>query len=299
MRRTKSWLPGFLLVLPSIVLVGVFVYWLIFKNVFTSLQRSTNFVTDKVVNPGGYKNYTQLLGSGDYQHALLNLLVLTVVFMVGTMVMGLVWAVLLEKGVGAEGFFRSVYLFPMAVSMIAAGVVWRWLLSPAQGEGQAIGLNQLFIKLHLDGLQSSWWSGSSKFSMAAMAIPAIWQLSGYVMALFLAGFRGISDDQREAARIDGASEWKIYRHVLFPQLSPIALSALIILGHMSLKLFDLIYAITGPNQFRTEVPSILMWNTLLRGDQAKAAAIAIVMLAVVAVLVIPYVAYTVRQESNE
>jgi len=122
MRRTKSWVPGFLLVLPSIVLVGVFVYWLIFKNVFTSLQRSTNFVTDKVVNPGGYQNYTKLLGSDDYQHALLNLLVLTVVFMVGTMVMGLVWAVLLEKGVGAEGFFRSVYLFPMAVSMIGAAL---------------------------------------------------------------------------------------------------------------------------------------------------------------------------------
>ncbi len=96
-----------------------------------------------MVNPWGYQNYTQLLGSGDYRHALMNLLVLTVVFMVGTMAMGLLWAVLLEKGVSAEGFFRSVYLFPMAVSFIAAGVVWRWLLSPRKGD-QAIGLNQLF-----------------------------------------------------------------------------------------------------------------------------------------------------------
>jgi len=299
MRRTKSWLPGFLLVLPSIVLVGVFVYWLIFKNVFTSLQRSTNFVTDKVVNPGGYKNYTQLLGSGDYQHALLNLLVLTVVFMVGTMVMGLVWAVLLEKGVGAEGFFRSVYLFPMAVSMIAAGVVWRWLLSPAQGEGQAIGLNQLFIKLHLDGLQSSWWSGSSKFSMWAMAIPAIWQLSGYVMALFLAGFRGISDDQREAARIDGASEWKIYRHVLFPQLSPIALSALIILGHMSMKMFDLIYVIAGPNSYKAAVPTTMMWTQLFAQSDPQAAAVnATILLVIVAIVVVPYLVSQSRSEGS-
>ena len=299
MRRTKSWLPGFLLVLPSIVLVGVFVYWLIFKNVFTSLQRSTNFVTDKVVNPGGYQNYTKLLGSDDYQHALLNLLVLTVVFMVGTMVMGLVWAVLLEKGVGAEGFFRSVYLFPMAVSMIAAGVVWRWLLSPAQGEGQAIGLNQLFIKLHLDGLQSSWWSGSSKFSMAAMAIPAIWQLSGYVMALFLAGFRGISDDQREAARIDGASEWKIYRHVLFPQLSPIALSALIILGHMSMKMFDLIYVIAGPNSYKAAVPTTMMWTQLFAQSDPQAAAVnATILLVIVAIVVVPYLVSQSRSEGS-
>jgi glucose/mannose transport system permease protein len=299
MRRTKSWLPGFLLVLPSIILVGIFVYWLIFKNVFTSLQRSTNFVTDKVVNPGGYKNYTQLLGSGDYQHALLNLLVLTVVFMVGTMLMGLLWAVLLEKGVGAEGVFRSVYLFPMAVSMIAAGVVWRWLLSPAQGEGQAIGLNQLFIKLHLDGLQSSWWSGSSKFSMAAMAIPAIWQLSGYVMALFLAGFRGISDDQREAARIDGASEWKIYRHVLFPQLSPIALSALIILGHMSMKMFDLIYVIAGPNSYKAAVPTTMMWTQLFAQSDPQAAAVnASILLVIVAVVVVPYLVSQSRSEGS-
>ena len=299
MRRTKNWLPGFLLVLPSIVLVGVFVYWLIFKNVFTSLQRSTNFVTDKVVNPGGYLNYTKLLGSGDYQHALLNLLVLTVVFMVGTMFMGLLWAVLLEKGVGAEGFFRSVYLFPMAVSMIAAGVVWRWLLSPAQGEGQAIGLNQLFIKLHLDGLQSSWWSGSSKFSMAAMAIPAIWQLSGYVMALFLAGFRGISDDQREAARIDGASEWKIYRHVLFPQLSPIALSALIILGHMSMKMFDLIYVIAGPNSYKAAVPTTMMWTQLFAQSDPQAAAVnATILLVIVAVVVVPYLVSQSRSEGR-
>jgi glucose/mannose transport system permease protein len=299
MRRTKSRLPGFLLVLPSIILVGIFVYWLIFKNVFTSLQRSTNFVTDKVVNPGGYKNYTQLLGSGDYQHALLNLLVLTVVFMVGTMLMGLLWAVLLEKGVGAEGVFRSVYLFPMAVSMIAAGVVWRWLLSPAQGEGQAIGLNQLFIKLHLDGLQSSWWSADNRFSMAAMALPAIWQLSGYVMALFLAGFRGISDDQREAARIDGASEWKIYRYVLFPQLSPIALSALIILGHMSMKMFDLIYVIAGPNSYKAAVPTTMMWTQLFAQSDPQAAAVnASILLVIVAVVVVPYLVSQSRSEGS-
>ena len=298
MRRTKSWLPGFLLVLPSIILVGIFVYWLIFKNVFTSLQRSTNFVTDKVVNPGGYKNYTQLLGSGDYQHALLNLLVLTVVFMVGTMLMGLLWAVLLEKGVGAEGVFRSVYLFPMAVSMIAAGVVWRWLLSPAQGEGQAIGLNQLFIKLHLDGLQSSWWSGSSKFSMAAMAIPAIWQLSGYVMALFLAGFRGIPEELREASQIDGATNWQMYRHVIFPQLSPVALSAVIIVGHISLKAFDLIMSISKPANYQTKVPAIDMYVFKSSFDYSNAAAVGAILLVIVAVLIIPYLVHLNRTEKH-
>ncbi len=130
----------------------------------------------------------------------------------------------------------------MAVSFVASGVVWRWLLNSNQGE-QASGLNRLFQIVGLDFLQNNWWNNVT-WGITAIAIPAIWQLSGYVMALFLAGFRGIPDELREAARMDGASEWKLYRHVLFPQLSTIALSALIIIGHMSLKAFDLIMSIS-------------------------------------------------------
>ncbi|MFX4272576.1 carbohydrate ABC transporter permease [Propionibacteriaceae bacterium Y1685] len=299
MRKVRTWLPGLLLVLPSIILIGVFVYGLIGQTINTSLLRTQDFVTDKITNPGGIANYTALLGSERYQHALWNLLVLTVVFIVGTMFFGLLWAILLERGVFAEGVFRSIYLFPMAVSFIAAGVVWRWLLSPGRGE-QAVGLNQLFVQLGLPGLQSDWWSANSRFSMAAMAIPAIWQLSGYVMALFLAGFRGISADQREAARVDGATEFQLYRHVLFPQLSPVALSALIIVGHMSMKMFDLIYAIAGPNSYQAEVPATLMWIQLFpQGDSVAAATNAVIILIIVAIVVVPYLVHTHRTEQRD
>ncbi len=297
-RRAKDWLPGFLLVSPSIILVGIFVYWLIYRNVATSLDRTVSRATKRVVNPGGTDNYTQLLADPDYKHALFNLLVLTVVFLAGTMFFGLLWAVLLEKGVKAEGFFRSVYLLPMAISFIAAGVVWRWLLSPGVG-GQAVGLNQLLAMMGLERFQNGWWQSSSQFSMAAMAIPAIWQLSGYVMALFLAGFRGISNDQREAARIDGASEWKLYRYVLFPQLSPIALSALIIIGHMSMKMFDLIYAIAGQNSYKASVPATLMWTQMFaQNNPTAAAANATILLVLVAIVVVPYLIYTNKSEKG-
>ena len=116
-----------------------------------------------------------------------------------------------------------------------------------------------------------------------MALPAVWQLSGYVMALFLAGFRGIPQELREAAAMDGASTYRLYRNVIFPQLTPVALSALIIVGHMSMKMFDLIMAVSGA-QFVTEVPSVYMWQTLLTSDYAKAAAIAIVLLVIVALV---------------
>ncbi len=296
MRRMKTWLPGFLLVLPSILLVLVFVYGLIGQNILTSFERNET-TSGRVVNEGGIANYVSLLASERYQHALWNLLVMTVAFVVGTMFFGVLWAVLLEKGIKGEGFFRSIYLFPMAVSFIASGVVWRWLMSPGQGDYEAVGLNRLFIEAGVPQLQSEWWSSYSSFNMVAMAMPAIWQLAGYVMALFLAGFRGITEDQREAARMDGASEWRIYRHVLFPQLSPIALSALIIMGHMSMKMFDLIYAIAGQNSYVSEVPATLMWLQLFNlRDPASAAANATILLFIVALLVVPYLVYTNRTE---
>ncbi|MCW3158224.1 carbohydrate ABC transporter permease [Micropruina sonneratiae] len=298
MRRLRNWGPPLLLVSPSIILVGIFVYGLIGVNVATSLATTTDRITGRVTNPGGLANYGNLLTDDRYQHALWNLLVLTVVFMTGTMVFGLLWSVLLERGVAGEGVFRSIYLFPMAISFVAAGVAWRWLLSPAKDD-QAIGLNQLFVNLGVPWLQSSWWSSDSSFNMAAMAIPAIWQLSGYIMALFLAGFRGISADQREAARVDGATEWQLYRHVLFPQVSPVALSALIILGHMSMKMFDLIYSIAGANSYTAEVPATFMWIQLFpQSNPTGAAANATIILAIVAVVVIPYLIYTNRTEKD-
>jgi glucose/mannose transport system permease protein len=295
--RIRTWGPGLLVLTPTIALIGYFVYGLIGATVNTSL--TAQYTARKQDYPYvGLDNYTNLFHEERFINSLKNLGVLTVMFIVGTMFFGVLWALLLEKGVRGEGIFRSVYLFPMAISMIASGVVWGWLMNPSQGE-DARGINRLFEILQLHFLENSWWTGSNRWAiMSAIALPAVWQLSGYIMALFLAGFRGIPPELREAARVDGASEFKLYRHVLFPQLTPIALSALIILGHMSLKLFDLIYAIAGPSQFRTEVPSIYMWNTLLRNNLAKASAIAIVLLVAVAVLVIPYVVSTIRGESE-
>lgn len=293
-RGLRSWAPPFLLVLPSLVVVGVFVYGMIAINVNTSLtdRRGRGPATQYV----GFDVYRELFADDTFIYSLQNLLIYTVVFIVGTLLMGFMWAWLLERGVLGEGFFRAVYLFPMAVSFIASGVVWRWLLNNAQGD-RASGLNRLFEVVGLDFLQNSWWT-HPRFGIAAIALPAIWQLAGYVMALFLAGFRGIPRELHEAARIDGASEWQLYRHVLFPQLRPIALSAIIIVGHMSLKVFDLIMAIAGQTNHTTQVPATQMWIEFTRGDYAKSAAIGTILLLVVAVLIVPYLVSTYRQERN-
>jgi glucose/mannose transport system permease protein len=173
--------------------------------------------------------------------------------------------------------------------------VWRWLMNSGTGDN-AGGINAIFSGLGLHFLENRWWTDPN-WGMAAMALPAIWQLSGYIMALFLAGFRGIPHELREAALMDGASTFQLYRQVLFPQLTPVALSALIILGHMSMKMFDLIMSVSGP-QYLTEVPSVYIWQMLLTNDQAKAAAIAVFLLLVVAVVIVPYLVYVNRAEKR-
>jgi glucose/mannose transport system permease protein len=116
------------------------------------------------------------------------------------------------------------------------------------------------------------------------------------MALYLAGFRGVPDDLREAARMDGASEWRVYRHVVFPHLRPITLSALIIIGHISIKVFDLIVAIAG-KQIVADMPAVYMWQLVFDArDAAKGAAIATLLLIGISVLIIPYLIFTVRSE---
>jgi glucose/mannose transport system permease protein len=283
-----------LLVSPSIVLIAVFVYGLIGWNakVSTSDWRSA----EKTTGWAGLQAYRDLNADPAWHESLNHILVFTVTFIVGTLFFGLLLAFLLEKGVRGEGFFRSIYIFPLAVSFIAAGVVWRWLMNPAPGD-RSSGLNVAFEKLGLGFLANDWYL-TPKWGMAAIAMPAIWALSGYIMALYLAGFRGVPEELREAARMDGASEWRVYRHVVFPFLRPVTLSALIILGHISIKVFDLIVAIGG-KQLITQTPAVYMWILIYDAqDYAMGAAIATLLLIGISILVIPYLVYSVRAEKQ-
>jgi glucose/mannose transport system permease protein len=295
LRRVRRWGPGLLLLTPSIVLIAVFVYGLIGWNIKVSLSDWRTSV--KSTHYAGFAAYKDLNSDPVWwSYNMRHLAVFTVAFIVGTLIVGWTLAFLLDKGVKGEGFFRAVYLFPMAISFIAAGIVWRWLMNPAPGD-RTSGLNAIFDKLGLHTLENQWYLGQN-WGMAAMAMPAVWALSGYIMALFLAGFRGVPEELREAARMDGASEYRVYRHVVFPHLRPVTLSALIILGHISIKVFDLIVAIGG-KQVITMVPAVYMWiNIYDAHDYAKGAAIATLLLLGISILIVPYLIFTVRSERN-
>lgn len=295
MFKDKDRYLSVILISPSILAVLIFVYAFIGWSVRVSLSKW------KGLNPDftwvGLKNYLALFSDPRFHVDVRNTLVFTGVFVIGSIVLGFLLAVMLDQGLKGEGFFRSLFLFPMAISYIVTGVVWRWLMNPATGS-RTSGLNLLFSYFNLDFLANRWYT-TPKWGMAAIALAAIWQMSGYTMALYLAGLRAIPHELREAAQIDGANEIQIYRHITLPLLAPVTLSALIILGHMSLKVFDLIIAVAG-KQLPLDVPAIYMWQTTFDGlFYGRGAAIGILLLISVAVLIIPYIRYTQKMEAQQ
>ncbi|MCI0397231.1 MAG: sugar ABC transporter permease [Chloroflexi bacterium] len=294
LRLNKDRVVAFLLVLPSIVAILIFVYGFIGWSVRVSLSKWVGFSPNYAW--AGLQNYVSLLNDPRFRIDVRNTLIFTTLFVGGCLLLGLVMAILLDQQLRGEGFFRSLFLFPMAISFIVTGVVWRWLMNPAQGD-RISGLNLLFDRLGLDFLVNS-WHATPQWGIAAIAIPAIWQMSGFTMALYLGGLRAIPDSLREAARVDGAGEVQLYRRIILPLLSPITLSAMIILGHISLKVFDLIVAVAG-KQLPLDVPAIYMWQTTFDGNfYSRGATISILLLLSVAVLVIPYLWYTLRTEAE-
>lgn len=294
MRWNRDTVLAALFVSPSIIAIAIFVYGFIFWSGRVSLSNWKGLLPN--YEWAGLDNYIALVQDPRFHIDVRNTLIFTLLFVGGSLLLGLTLAILLDQGLRGEGFFRSLFLFPMAISFIVTGVVWRWLMNPAQGS-RITGLNLLFDNAGLDFLINQWHT-TPTWGMAAIAIPAIWQMSGYTMALYLGGLRSIPDELREAARVDGASEWQIYKDIVFPLLSPVTLSAMIILGHISLKVFDLIVAVAG-KQLPLDVPAIYMWTTTFDGNfYSRGASIGIILLISVALLVIPYMRYTLRQEAE-
>jgi glucose/mannose transport system permease protein len=284
------------LLLPSMIAVAIFVYGFIGWSIRVSLSQW------KGLNPDftwvGLKQYYTLFHNDPrFVIDVRNTAMFTVGFILGCLILGLGMAILLDQRLKGEAIYRGIFLFPMSISFIATGVIWGWLMNPATGN-RITGINLIFQSLGLKSLISLWHSTPQPWGMAFTVIPAVWQLSGFTMALYMGGIRSVSEDLREAARVDGASEFQIYRYIILPLLQPVTLSAVIILAHMSLKIFDLIVAL-GNKAISLDVPGIYMWTTTFDGtNYARGAAIGILMLISVAILVVPYLVQNMRTETE-
>jgi glucose/mannose transport system permease protein len=299
-------LIAFLMILPSIILLAIFVYGFIAWTTTVALSQWDGIEPNYAW--AGLDNFRQLFTEAGgvtakrFSTDLWNTLFFTLFFLVLCVVVGLFLAILLDQKIKGEGIFRTIYLFPMALSFVVTGVVWQWIFAPGTAS-RPRGVNALLQTIGLDDLQWGWYTdtgslGPFHVALIPVIIAASWQLIGYTMAMYLAGLRGIPEELREAARVDGATEVGVYRHVVMPLMRPITLSALIVLGHISLKIFDLIFTMTGKGPgFVTDVPGIFMFETTFQGNHyAQGAAISIIMLAMVTLVIVPYLIYSFRRE---
>ena len=269
-----------LLITPSALLVLVCVYGYIAFTFYLSFTASTMMPNYELA---GTAAYTRLAGLENWSVALQNLWVFAGLYIAFALALGLALAILIDQKIRAESAFRSIFLYPMALSFIVTGTAWKWLLDPG------VGLER---SMHLIGWSSFSfnWIKDSDMAIYCVVIAAVWQTAGFVMAMFLAGLRGVDSEQINAARVDGAKPWQIYLRIIIPQLGPVFVSAFVILSHMAVKSYDLVIALTngGPGR-STWLPSVFMYQyTFTRNEMAVGAASSVLMLIAVGVVVLPY-----------
>jgi glucose/mannose transport system permease protein len=309
-----------MLLAPSAVAVFVFVYGFIGYTFYVSLTNWKSAKPDMTIRQPFGAMYGDLFAQTRFQIDLRNTVVFTAAFLLMAVLGGLALAILLDRHIKGSGFFRSVFLFPYALSFITTGVAWSWIFNPETGVNlliNATGANELLEAFGVGPLKPGWitdptiaWQLNAPIAavfppaaewslklgvplaMIPVAIAAAWQLSGFAMAMFLAGLGTISNEVREAAALDGASDWRLYKDVIIPLLNPITVSVLIILTHVSLKIFDLVFAMSGKGPgFATDVPGIFVYAMIFRAQRYNlGAAASIVMLAGVAAVIVPYLA---------
>lgn len=253
--RRRSWLRGdqlvaVLMLLPSIIAVAVFIYGFIIWTGYVSTVKWNTVVED--YTPVGLKNWIDLFRMDRFHWDMRNLLLYAAAFMSQCIVIGFFIAFLLDQRIKGEALFRTIVVFPFAVSGVVTGVAWRWLMQPTTG------INLLLRNLGIVDTMFA-WNADPKVGILAISIAAAWQFTGYVMSLYLAGLRGISDEIREAALVDGASTWALYRHLIIPLLMPVTFTAIVLTGMGSIRTFDLVVVLQGP-AFSTDMLAFHMYQ---------------------------------------
>ncbi|QBX99999.1 sugar ABC transporter permease [Rhodophyticola sp. CCM32] len=286
--RLQNLMPKIVLA-PSVALIMVFVYGFILYTIYLSFTGSRMLPSYDWV---GLQNYSNLFRLSHWSIAITNLAIFASLYIVICTLIGLALAIFLDQKIRGEGMLRPIFLYPMALSFIVTGTAWKWFLDPG------IGLENT---MHLWGWESFQfdWIKNRDYAIYTVVLAAVWQTSGFVMAMFLAGLRGIDNEILKAAQMDGASNWNLYRRIIIPQLRPAFLSAFVILSHLAIKSYDLIIALTGGGPGRaTEVPATFMYSyTFTRNQMGIGASSAVIMLMTIAAIMIPYLYAELREKS--
>ena len=275
---------------PSFLASLIFVYGFIGWTAWVSLTRSKLLPRYDIV---GFIQYDRLFDSPRWDTALSNLFVFGFLFIVISIILGLLLAIMLDQKIRTEGVIRTIYLYPMALSLIVTGTAWKWILNPGLGLEATVrgwGWEEFVFD----------WLVDPDMAIFTVVIAGVWQASGFVMALFLAGLRSVDQEIIKAAQVDGIPTWRIYSSFIIPSMAAIFLSAFIVLAHLAIKSFDLVIALTGGGPgYATDLPATYMYTMAFsRGNIGQAASSAMVMMAVVFAIVVPYLYSELRAKHD-
>ena len=292
--RLQDILPKLVLA-PSFLLVLVFVYGFNLWTFFLSFTNSKAFTSTKLI---GLANYQKLWNwtfetdpPSSWYTAIVNMGIFGGLYVVFCLILGLTLAILLDQKIRGEGILRPIYLYPLALSFIVTGTAWKLFLDPGIGLEKAVH-DWGWTSFKFD------WVVNPRMMIYCVAIAGIWQTSGFVMAMFLAGLRGIDGEILKAAQIDGASAFATYWRIVLPIMRPVFLSAIIVLAHMAIKSYDLVLSVTGKNPGgAAELPSTFMYSyTFTRNQMAVGSTSAVIMLMTIAAIMIPYLYSELREK---
>ena len=277
-----------IVIAPSFAVILWFVYGFVLWTFYISLTKSKMLPRYEF---WGIDQHFRLWSNPRWFNAVENLLIFTVLFVAICLLIGITLSILLDQKIRAEGFLRTVYLYPMALSFIVTGTAWKWMLNPS------MGIEKLFTDWGFTDFTFDWLVNRD-MSIYTIVIAAVWQSSGFIMALFLAGLRSVDDEIVKAAKIDGASLYSIYITIILPMMRPVFMSSIVILLHISIKSYDLVIALTagGPG-ISSDMPAVFMTQMAFhRSEIGLASASAVMMFLTVLAIVVPYLYSELRRQ---
>jgi glucose/mannose transport system permease protein len=238
----------------------------------------------------GLRNYTAVMATRNWKIAFDNLLLFGSAFVLLSLLTGLALAILLDQRIRGENVLRSIFLYPLAVSFVVTGTVWSWLLNPGLGVQKLVN-NLGWTSFRFD------WLVDGDMAIWTIVIAAVWQSSGFAMALFLAGLRSVDADLVKAAQIDGAGPIRMYRRVILPTLWPITVTVVVVQLQFAISTFDLVRALTGGGPgLATQLPALVVYDLMFqRGLLGRGAAAAVLMLLILLAVLLPYAAWRYLQ----
>ena len=276
---------------PSCALLVWFVYGFILWTLYISFTKSKILPNYKF---WGIDQYFRLWSMDRWHVSVSNLFIYTSLFLILCILIGIVLAILLDQKIRAEGFLRTIYLYPMALSFIVTGTAWKWILNPT------LGIEKFFIDIGFENFTFDWLI-TPGMSIYTIVIAGVWQSSGFIMAIFLAGLRSVDDEIIKAAKIDGAGVVSIYTKIILPMMRPVFMSAVVILVHLAIKSYDLVIALTsgGPGT-SSDMPAVFMTQFAFhRSEIGLASSSAIMMFLTDTAIVIPYLYSELKREDGK